>query len=83
MREDTEKNRTLAKNSLKPLCSIQQPVDIGLFAGKVDYSKLGFFWKMMGKLDKSGNMREGDWRNWEEISTWAEQLIGKLVEQDI
>lgn len=52
-----------------------KPVDIGLFAGVLDYSKLSFVEKMVmqSKMDKRG-IAEGDYRDWQAIRSWAAGL---------
>lgn len=79
MREDTPENRAKTLRFLSPLLrEIQPPVSLGLFGGKIDYSKLSPFWRLLISQDKSGLMREGDWRNWEIIRLWAENLVPLL-----
>lgn len=57
-----------------------KPVDIGLFAGVLDYSKLSFVVRrvMKSKMKKKG-VPQGDHRNWDAIRTWAESLSPKLL----
>ncbi len=80
MKQNTPENREKVKGFLEPLCRIREPVSIGLFAGKIDYSKVGFSWKVMAKLDKSGLMEEGDFRNWDTISKWANEIAPALTD---
>jgi len=56
LKQDTPENREKVKGFLKPLCQIQEPISLGLFADKLDYSKLGVFWKVLASKDKSGLM---------------------------
>ncbi len=81
MKQDTPENREKVKGFLEPLCRIQEPISIGLFAGKIDYSKVGFFWKVFAKLDRSGLMEEGDFRNWDAIGKWAIEIAPALMSQ--
>jgi len=83
MKQDTPENREKVKGFLEPLCRIREPVSIGLFTGKIDYSKVGFSWKVMAKLDKSGLMEEGDFRNWDTISKWANEIAPALTDNSI
>jgi menaquinone-dependent protoporphyrinogen oxidase len=79
MREDTAANREKAQQSLAPLLqSIPAPAAVGLFAGKVDYSKLAPIFRWMFSQDKSGDMAEGDWRDWDAINAWAQSLAPLL-----
>ena len=80
IKQDTPENREKVKGFLEPLCRIREPVSLGLFAGKIDYSKVGFFWKVLAKLDKSGLMGEGDFRNWDAIGKWADEIASALIE---
>ena len=75
MKEDTDGNREKARGYLKPLCQIKEPVSVGLFAGKIDYDKIGRFWRMLASRDKTDLMEEGDFRNWDAIREWANGLI--------
>ena len=77
MMEDTEENRREVAAYLDPVCEIVQPVDVGLFAGVMDYSKLSFLLRLMMKKMRSP---EGDFRDWEAIRAWAGQVRDHLVE---
>jgi len=81
MRTDTPENRKASETALQPLLSVRQPVSMGMFAGKVDYSKLEPLMKMMLSFDKDPNseMREGDWRDWDAIRAWAQELALKFM----
>jgi menaquinone-dependent protoporphyrinogen oxidase len=79
MREDTEANRDKANQALAPLLQeLPAPVGVGLFGGKVDYSKLPAIFRLMFSQDKSGAMAEGDWRDWDAINAWALSLVPLL-----
>ena len=80
--KETEENRRTARTFLDPLREATpqvQPVDIGLFAGVLDYSKLNLMYRtvMKSKMKKRG-VPEGDFRNWDAIRAWAEGLRSKL-----
>jgi menaquinone-dependent protoporphyrinogen oxidase len=75
MQEDTPENRAEANGTLDPLRAEVQPVEVGLFAGKVDYSKLGAGTRLMAKL---ADLPAGDFRSWTIIEEWAGALAGKL-----
>ena len=56
------------------------PVDTGLFAGVLDYGKLS--WPMrviMKRKMKERGIKEGDYRDWDAIRTWASGLRPKLL----
>jgi len=76
LKEDTEENRREVSAYLDPVCEMVQPVDVGLFAGGMDYSKLPFILRVMMKAMKSP---KGDFRNWEAIRAWAGQVRDRLV----
>ncbi|MCK4451224.1 MAG: flavodoxin domain-containing protein [Anaerolineae bacterium] len=76
LKENTEENRREVSAYLDPVCEMVQPVDVGLFAGAMDYSKLPFILRLMMKAMKSP---EGDFRNWETIRAWADQVRARLV----
>jgi len=78
LREDTEENRREVAAYLDPVCEIVQPVDVGLFAGVLDYGKLSFVPRMMLKAMKAPG---GDFRDWEAIRAWAAGLCPALLER--
>ncbi len=73
--EDTPEKRKEASAYLQEPRAKLKPVDEGLFAGAIDYSKLSFFARMAGKMAK---MPEGDYRNWSAIRQWAAGLKQKF-----
>jgi menaquinone-dependent protoporphyrinogen oxidase len=77
LREDTPEKRKIVNAYLDPLRAEITTVDVGLFAGKMDYSKLGFFEKFI--IKNMIKVPEGDLRNWPEINNWAEKLLPKLT----
>ncbi len=73
----------MARSYLDPvLDAVPQvkPVDMGFFAGVLDYSKLSFMVRMVmkSKMKKKG-VPEGDHRNWDDIRAWAGGLSPKLL----
>jgi menaquinone-dependent protoporphyrinogen oxidase len=77
MKDDTEENRRTVEAYLDPVRQMVEPVDIGLFAGVIDYSKLSFPARTMSKAMK---VSEGDFRDWEAIGSWAQQLHDRLAQ---
>jgi len=75
MKDDTEENRRTVAAYLDPVREVVQPVDVGLFAGRLDYSKLPFLFRLIIKAMKQP---EGDYRNWEAIRAWAGELAPLL-----
>jgi menaquinone-dependent protoporphyrinogen oxidase len=76
MKDDTPENRKIADGYLDPLREEITPVDVGLFAGKMDYSKLGFANKII--VQHLVKTPEGDFRNWKQINSWADSLAFKI-----
>jgi menaquinone-dependent protoporphyrinogen oxidase len=72
MHEDTEENRRTVSGYLAPLSVIVKPASEGLFAGKMDLTKLSFLDQTMAKMIKAPI---GDFRNWDAIRSWAAQTI--------
>jgi menaquinone-dependent protoporphyrinogen oxidase len=80
MREDTPKSRDDTKVMLAPILqAIPAPVSLGMFGGRLDYSKLNPLFRFMFSRIKSEDLAEGDWRNWEVIRTWAAELAPLLT----
>lgn len=74
-KEESIENQKEIKNFVDPVKEVMKPVsEPGIFAGKVDYSKIAWIWKKMAKVDKTGKMEEGDFRNWDEIKKWVNEL---------
>jgi menaquinone-dependent protoporphyrinogen oxidase len=83
MKDDREENQRVVTAHLNPEGQAPriQPVDLGLFAGRMDYGKLSFLYrtvaKAVGKTERSSG--EGDWRDWDAIRTWAAGLSPALL----
>ena len=75
--EETEESRRKALGYMDPVCSMVTPAAVGAFAGKADYSKLSFLDGMMSKV--MGGDAEGDFRQWEAIRAWANNLRPTLI----
>jgi menaquinone-dependent protoporphyrinogen oxidase len=60
-----------------------KPSNVGVFRGKLDYSKLDFFSSLVMKLIWLIYKRapEGDFRNWEAIQSWAASLRLVVAEE--
>ncbi|TKJ29431.1 MAG: flavodoxin [Chloroflexi bacterium B3_Chlor] len=76
MKDDTEENHRTVEAYLDPVCEIVEPLDKGLFAGTINYSKLSFPARTMSKAMK---VSEGDFRDWEAIGAWARQVHSRLT----
>ena len=76
LEDDTEENRRTVAAYLDPVREMVQPVDVGLFAGAMDPSKLSFVFRLMMK---AMGTPEGDYRDWEAIRAWADGLRPALL----
>ncbi len=81
--KDTEESRRIARSYMDPVLKAVpdlKPVDMGLFAGALDYSKMNLMYRtvMKSKMGKKG-VPEGDYRDWTTIRTWAEGLCSPLL----
>jgi len=56
-----------------------QPVDVGLFAGKLDFSKLPYVYRVLWPFTAGGQVPEGDYRDWKAIKAWAGDLLPVLL----
>ena len=83
MSQPSKKNQDKARSYLNPeITAVPEvkPVDIGLFAGVLDYGKLPFHIRMVMKLKMSSKgVSEGDYRDWGAIRHWAEGLCPKFL----
>lgn len=71
MREDTPANRLTVEGYLDPIRAQIKPKSEGLFAGAYDSSKHNFMEKLVMRAMKAP---EGDFRQWDQITSWAESL---------
>ncbi len=79
----TEESRRVARSYMEPVRKAApdvKPIDMGLFSGALDYSKLNLMYRtvMKYKMGKKG-VPEGDFRDWTAIRTWAEGLCSPLL----
>jgi menaquinone-dependent protoporphyrinogen IX oxidase len=79
MKEDTEENRATVSTYLEPLRQIKLPIGEGFFGGKVDQSKMEYGFQIAFSSDKEGSMADGDYRNWESIRAWGQEIGQKLA----
>jgi menaquinone-dependent protoporphyrinogen oxidase len=79
--KDTDDNRKIANEYLDSISGTISPVGKGLFAGKMDYSKIGFASTLILKYIFS--TPEGDYRDWDAIKKWADDLFPKLIPSKI
>lgn len=75
MFQPTDKNRAKALSFMDPILAAVpeiKPVDIGTFAGALDYSNLSWLNK---QIMKSKGVPEGDFRDWNAIHAWAQESV--------
>ncbi len=72
MQKDTPENRRKVEDYMKPVVQKVRPLSIGLFGGKMDYSRLGFLDRLI--VSKMKKVPEGDYRDWAAIRGWAGKL---------
>ncbi len=79
MKEDTPENREKTLEFLTPLREIiKEPVSLGLFGGMVEHRRFGIFLRFFARREKTGILAEGDWRDWDAIQRWAEELAARF-----
>lgn len=77
----SEQYRSAVSGWTAPVRAIVQPLSEGLFAGKLDFSKLPFNWETL-KLRATvamGIFPRGDHRDWNAVRAWAESLKPMLL----
>ncbi len=75
MKKDTAENRATVAGYLEPIHQIYKPLESGMFAGKMDTSKLSFFDRMIINMMAKGEDPNKDYRDWNVINAWAEKLV--------
>ena len=76
MKEDTPENRNTVTEYLQPLRTLLEPLSLGLFAGKMDYSKLSWMERFI--ITNLVKAPEGDYRKWDLIRTWAAKALPSI-----
>lgn len=71
MVDKSEESCETVRSYLKPVRDIVTPQVEGYFAGSLDYRKLNYTAQMILRSD---NRPEGDFRDWETIKAWANNL---------
>ena len=78
-RKAAKKKAMAYSDKLYSLVPQVKPVDVGRFAGVLDYNKLSFFFRLIFKVMLSIlGVQEGDYRDWEAIRAWAKETQLKL-----
>ena len=76
LQEDTEANHREVTAYSDPIRELVQPVDVGQFAGAMDYGKLPLVFRLVMKGMK---VPEGDFRDWNKIRDWAADVRPHLL----
>ncbi len=74
--QNGEQYRSTVQSWVAPMRSLVRPLSEGLFAGKLDFSKLPFNWDtLLFRFSVAlGIFPRGDHRDWNAIRNWAESL---------
>lgn len=76
LKDDTPANREAFAKSVEPASALVQPIDVGLFAGALTYSKMGLPLRLI--MTKVMKTPEGDFRDFAAVRAWATDLAGNL-----
>jgi menaquinone-dependent protoporphyrinogen oxidase len=77
--KDTEESRKFVSEYLEPVRIMVKPVAEGRFAGALTLKKYSFIDGLGLRIFLAYlKLKEGDYRNWEAINAWAEQLRPQL-----
>lgn len=80
--EKTEQKAQVYADKLMALSTQVQPVSIGRFGGVLNFSKMPFLYRILFKgFSTVSGVKEGDYRDWDAISTWTKETHFKLFEQ--
>jgi menaquinone-dependent protoporphyrinogen oxidase len=74
---DTAENRATARGYVTSLEELKQPMSVGVFAGARDFSTLNPILRWFVK--HVIHLAEGDWRSWDLIRAWSNQLARALA----
>ena len=79
----SEENAGRARSYMDPVLEAVpevKPVNMGLFAGVLDYSKYSFGIRAVMKYKMSSKgVKEGDYRDWDAIQSWAGRASGAIA----
>jgi menaquinone-dependent protoporphyrinogen oxidase len=76
IKEADPEQRQPVEEYLIPLREVVTPLREGHFAGVMDYKKLPFFVRLMMRMM---NLEQGDFRDWDAIRTWAQEVYPLLL----
>lgn len=75
MKIDSEKSRETVSGYLAPLRAVKAPVAEGMFAGVFEVERLKDF---VGAAMAKSDLPRGDFRKWDEIEAWTQEVAGKF-----
>ncbi|MCF8129957.1 MAG: flavodoxin domain-containing protein [Deltaproteobacteria bacterium] len=83
--KNTKENRKRALGYMEPVTQKTSdviPLDIGLFAGALEYDKLPFMMRIIMKMKmQNKGVDEGDYRDFKSIRSWAKGIAPVLLSQ--
>ena len=83
IRDDTPQNRRTVMSYLEPVrqaAPAVRPVSVGLFAGRMRYRNLPLLTRLVFWV--KARLPSGDYRNWQAIRSWAEQVRPALLQAE-
>lgn len=78
LREYTPANRQIALGYLAALRKEKEPISIGMFAGRRDFSTIHPL--LRWALTRLLRLAEGDWRDWDQIKSWSATVASQLAQ---
>jgi menaquinone-dependent protoporphyrinogen oxidase len=72
LKDNTPENQQIVQAYLDPVRALVKPQQEGFFAGKFFYKEHSLLERLLGRVIK---IPEGDFRNWDTIRAWAEQVF--------
>lgn len=79
MKEDTAENRAEMDDYFAPAINVLQPDHLNYFGGRIKLDTLPFLYRMVAQADSEGILAEGDFRDWEVIDDWSNQLTKNII----
>ncbi len=74
MKDATSENQRIALDYLKSITDVISPIKIGAFSGRIDLNSLPPLYRLFAQSDNEGILAEGDYRDWQAIRKWADEL---------
>jgi len=79
MKEDTAEIRNEMDGYFAPAIEVLQPDQLNYFGGRIKLDALPFLYRMVAQADSEGVLAEGDFRDWDAIDAWTDQLSESLI----